>query len=570
MALDGPSTALPAESGDRIAADRRVLVAALLAGCGAFGFRILSLRGLPNDHYMHLAWAQQLLFNDVPGRDFVDPGMPLLYTLSALVQRVWAGPFGEALLTAGMLAIAAATTLVLVTRVTTLWVGATAALFQIALVPRLYSYPKILVPAVALFLFHRYATVPSRARLFHMAIWTGAAILLRRDLGLMAALGCATGLVSFFASDLRRATSAVVTYSFGVAATLVPYLVFVEATDGLLNSVRDSVEFAKSDAHQFMAAAAVPPFTFFDEHGFRWSWTRTDAGALLSYVTYFVAALSWGALYFSRPTRDRQANWTTMAVGTIFLSLYSFTILRHPVVARVPDMAAVLPILAGWLTWVLIGGGRHVLRARRPLGSMAIGGAAVVSVALAVLIGVSVWTLGDLRERVRDTGVYGGVRNVAIHIRTLARAGSEWPWQRFWPAGSLPAVVTYLNACTAPSDRVLLTWAAPEYYFFARRPFGAGHALFLPSGYRTVRDQELMLERLTNHRVPIVLINESSHTQFAGAYPRVDAYLSAEYRAAGHFRHHDGSDIIVAVRRDLTATGAFEPEGWPCGFDQAE
>jgi hypothetical protein len=46
-------------------------------GVLAFGFRLINVRDLPNDHYMHLAWAQQLLFGELPGRDFVDPGMPL-------------------------------------------------------------------------------------------------------------------------------------------------------------------------------------------------------------------------------------------------------------------------------------------------------------------------------------------------------------------------------------------------------------------------------------------------------------------------------------------------------------
>src|SRR5688572_22475082 len=189
MGLDGPDRGFSSFA-VRPGGDRRVLAAALLAGSGAFAFRILALRGLPNDHYMHLAWAQQVLFSDLPGRDFVDPGMPLLYILSALVQLVWAGPFAEALLTAGMLAIAASTTLLLVARVTTLWIGIAAALFQVALVPRLYSYPKILVPAVALLLFHRYATSPGLSRLLQLSAWTGFAILLRRDLGLIAALGC--------------------------------------------------------------------------------------------------------------------------------------------------------------------------------------------------------------------------------------------------------------------------------------------------------------------------------------------------------------------------------------------
>jgi hypothetical protein len=563
MGLDGPDRGFSSFA-VRPGGDRRVLAAALLAGSGAFAFRILALRGLPNDHYMHLAWAQQVLFSDLPGRDFVDPGMPLLYILSALVQLVWAGPFAEALLTAGMLAIAASTTLLLVARVTTLWIGIAAALFQVALVPRLYSYPKILVPAVALLLFHRYATSPGLSRLLQLSAWTGFAILLRRDLGLIAALGCATGLTALFASDARRAAAAVATYTGGVLVSLAPYLVFVAATAGLSETVRDSLEFAKSDAHQFLAA--VPAFSFVGETGFRWSWTRTDAAAVLSYATYLVAALSWVALYIARPSTDRQSAWTTMAVATIFLSLYALTILRHPLVARVPDMAAVLPILSGWLMWVLMRAGRRLLAVHRPVWSAAMASVTVVGAVLLAAIGASVWTLGNLGEKVRDTGVFGGLWNVTTHIRSLAHAGSVWPWPRFWPAGELPAVVPYLNSCTAPSDRVLLTWAAPEYYFFARRPFGGGHALVLPAGYRSTRDQERMIARLVNHRVPVALINETTRAEFADAYPRVDEYLRSAYRTAGHFQHRDGSDITIAVRDDLQPTGAFEPEGWPCGF----
>jgi hypothetical protein len=563
MGLDGPDRGFPSFSA-RPGGDGRVIAAALLAGIAAFAFRILALRGLPNDHYMHLAWAQQVLFSDIPGRDFVDPGMPLVYILSALVQRIWAGPFADALLTAGMLAIAASTTVMLVSRVTTLWIGLAAALFQVALVPRLYSYPKILVPAVALLIFHRYATAPGLGRMMQLSVWTGFAILLRRDLGLITALGCATGLTALFASDARRAASAVATYAGGVLVSLAPYLIFLAATAGLVESVRESVEFAKSDAHQFLAT--VPAFSFLGETGFHWSWTQTDAAAVLSYASYLVAALSWVALYIARPSTDRQSAWTTMAVGTIFLSLYVLTILRHPLVARVPDMAAVLPILSGWLMWVLFRAGRRVLTVDRPAGLAAMAGATVVGVALVTMMAASVWTLGNLREKVRDTGVFGGVRNVATHIRSLALAGSQWPWPRFWPAGELPSVVPYLNSCTDPSDRVLLTWAAPEYYFFARRPFGGGHAWLLPTGYRSTRDQELMIERLVKHRVPVALINETTRAQFVDAYPRVDAYLRMAYRSAGRFRHRDGSDITIAVRDDLQPLGAFGPEGWPCGF----
>ena len=133
------------------ASRRRVIRSvAVVVGIVAFGFRFTLVRDLSNDHYMHLAWAQQLLFGQLPGRDFVDPGMPLMYALSAIVQWIWPGPFSEATLSCILLALAAAATFLVVTDLTgSITLGVTATLFEIALEPRLYSYPKILVPAVA-------------------------------------------------------------------------------------------------------------------------------------------------------------------------------------------------------------------------------------------------------------------------------------------------------------------------------------------------------------------------------------------------------------------------------------
>src|SRR6266545_7023504 len=98
-----------------MAPSRRALRrAAVAAGAIAFGFRLIDVRDLSNDHYMHLAWAQQVLFGELPGRDFVDPGMPLMYTLSAIVQWIWPGPFSEAAWSCVLIALAAMATFVVV------------------------------------------------------------------------------------------------------------------------------------------------------------------------------------------------------------------------------------------------------------------------------------------------------------------------------------------------------------------------------------------------------------------------------------------------------------------------
>jgi len=115
---------------------------------------------------------------------------------------------------------------------------------------------------------------------------------------------------------------------------------------------------------------------------------------------------------------------------------------------------------------------------------------------------------------------------------------------------------------------VLLTWAAPEYYYFARRRFGAGHALFLPPDAFTSRDdQDLMLARMRAERIPVILINETRAKEFADAYGEVDRYLRQEYAAAGRFQIRDGSEISIAIRRDLKPERTYGAERWPCGFD---
>src|SRR5437762_14022398 len=179
-----------------MAPSRRALRgAAVAAGAIAFGFRLIDVRDLSNDHYMHLAWAQQVLFGEVPGRDFVDPGLPGMYALSAIVQWPSPGPFSEAALSCALLGVAAAITCVVAADLAgSLFFGVLAAIFEILLYPRLYSYPKILVPAVALLLIQQYVRRPGRREIVLMALWADIAVLLRHDLGIYAVAGTGVAL----------------------------------------------------------------------------------------------------------------------------------------------------------------------------------------------------------------------------------------------------------------------------------------------------------------------------------------------------------------------------------------
>src|SRR5881628_435045 len=132
--------------------DRRGdVVAATALGIVAFLYRYLTFTEFSNDHYVNLSRAQQWLLGDWPVRDFVDPGMPLTYALSAVVQWM-SGPslHAELLLIAAAFAAATVLTYVAAARVSgSIWLGVLAALVTLIVYPVSYSYPKLLPYAAA-------------------------------------------------------------------------------------------------------------------------------------------------------------------------------------------------------------------------------------------------------------------------------------------------------------------------------------------------------------------------------------------------------------------------------------
>jgi hypothetical protein len=169
---------------------RRVFVAIVVAWA-AFAYRF-SAPYFHNDHFEHLSMARQMLFGEWPMRDFIDPGRPLTVALSALGQWIAPNLLSEAILTMGALAIGAALTFWLASlaaRSTLL--GLAAAAVVIAILPRLYSYPKIVAFPLMLWALWRYVDVSSVGRLIALAATVVFAFLLRYDFGVYAGVASA-------------------------------------------------------------------------------------------------------------------------------------------------------------------------------------------------------------------------------------------------------------------------------------------------------------------------------------------------------------------------------------------
>ncbi len=530
---------------------------AALAGVVAFVLRLASFNGFPNDQFMHLAWAQQLLHGELPGRDFAEPGMPLAVALSAAAQWLWQGFLSEAVLTTAMLALAVALTCRVLTALTrSVTAGLVGGALVLAWYPRLYSYPKILVPALTMWLLVRHMRQPSQRGLVYLAAAAVVSFLLRHDLGVMAGMAIVIALLCGGGPIQLRVRHAASFVAIGLLL-VAPYLLFVQATEGLLEHLRVGAEFSRGEEHQLLWSG--PPLTLYDgARSLGVGGVRFSAAT----ISFWLFNVLMGGLAVA-VLRTAPAWRAPLAALLAFAVFYRMVILRHPLEARLPDaatVAAMASVLAlSWL-WRLARGSRplHWPRATAALG---------VTAVFAVLSVSAMWSVVNLSDRVDHAGLNRGPRGVAIQFGEVVGRGPERSWRPYWPAGDLPPVIDYITSCTKPTDRLLVTWFGPEYYLFTNRVFAAGHAMFLPSSFATTRDQASMLKRLESQAVPLVLVNDTERAKFTRAFPAIAAYIDERYAIRARFTARDGSTIAIAMRSDLRSRTDFGSTPWRCDVD---
>ncbi len=544
-------------------------VIAWVVGGIVFVFRLAAIRQLPNDHYMHLAWAQQVLFGLLPGRDFVDPGMPLAWGLSAIVQAISPGPFSEAVLSAAMFGVTATLTVWVVTRLTgSLTAGVFAAMTAAALVPRSNDFPKLLVPALTMYLLNRYVEVPSSARRIAIGLGLVAAVLFRHDLGLYACVVAVATIAITHRDTPYYALRALLLIGGATALLLSPYLGYVWWSEGLFEHVRRGLEFSRGESHQLQYP--WPTFPSLIPGGGTWS--REDATAFLYYLAWLLPLASL-ARFRSAARVSEQDRLPLALAATLFLALYLPIILRDPIDERLSDIATPLVVVGAFVGFGALRASLRTAFDRHRNAALRIWAGAAAGVVAGILLAATLNAahLGQLTREIEETRIERGPRGVVSKIRSVYEDGTNWPWSAFWPnSGGFPTAALYIRACTSPDAYVLLTWPSPEYFFFAQRKFASGHSMFLPpDAFITERDQEFMVSRLREERPPIALVDKTRIEEFRRAYPMVDAYIGEHYTQAASYRHYDNDEIAIEIRNDLRATSTFGSQDWPCGLVSA-
>lgn len=216
------------------------LTAVALIAIIAFFYRYLTLE-FTNDHFVHLSRAFQIVKGEVPLRDFFDPGLILQYYASAAVL-LWSGHnlFGEALLTAGFIALGSALTFVAAkwfSRSYTIAVVAT--MIGILAMPRLYSYPKVVFYVLAVVVAWGYVHRPNRLWAAGLALTTTIAFLFRYDHGVYISIAIAVMLLIRHWPRLQDIGMSMVTYGVITLLLLSPFLLFLQSTVGIIQQVRN-------------------------------------------------------------------------------------------------------------------------------------------------------------------------------------------------------------------------------------------------------------------------------------------------------------------------------------------
>ena len=132
-----------------------------------------------------------------------------------------------------------------------LTIGVVAALFEVSIFPRGYSYPKILLYAAAPLVFWWYQARPaSWVRMFALAAFVQIAFLFRHDHGLLIGVGAAVAAAvgDGASSSVREVTRRLGTFALFLIAAATPYLMFLLLNGGIVRYFAQDISFSAAEA----------------------------------------------------------------------------------------------------------------------------------------------------------------------------------------------------------------------------------------------------------------------------------------------------------------------------------
>jgi hypothetical protein len=525
-----------------------------------------SFANLTDDHFFYLVRGWQILFGELPVRDFVDHGAPLYYYVAAAVQVLFGrGTLSEVVFSVTMLAACAVGVFLLAARASgSVALGASGALFHILLAPRFYNYPKILAYVLAIPALWAFADRQSTWRTVLAAVVTVVSFLLRHDHGVFIAAAFAVLLCVLPQLTWRDRIRHGATYGAIVLALLAPYLLFIEVNGGVVTYFETAAAWAQRDRDR--APVVFPSLSGTEDD------PESRAIARLFYTELALPLVALG--FWAVSKRAFRPTWPNasakLAVVAALGLMLNAGFLRAPLEARLADPSVPHAVVLAWLPVAIFG---LLFRRDEIVGS---GRRAWLTPAAVVLCGVAALLLvvavgtvtNDLGRRLEKVALHGRLED------GFERAGLIWDRIResFPIAGApdadpdhLNTLALYLRECTRPDDRIFVQHYIPQVLALGERGFAGGHADLRPGFFTSETMQRLTVARLSRQSVPVALVGAGD--EWGGlrtSFPIVVAYLDRHFERAAEHTFDGRFEVRLLVNRAARATGRFEPLGWPC------
>ena len=284
-------------------------------------------------------------------------------------------------------------------------------------------------------------------------------------------------------------------------------------------------------------------------------------------VPFAALLVLWRNIFHSGSLRGQEPEVArVLSLAAMCLLVDSF-ILRAPLAARIGAVAPPIAILGSWAVAnarlrnqachaapSIVGLGKaSSLSLRLQQGGKTV----VIAVVAVAILGFSVLSVVKKFQ--------GGWSRIEERVTALAVSP---PAETLLPNGRDSGLVRYVRNCSAPADRVLVTWFMPHLYSYSGRGFAGGMVVFFGRHWSDDRFQRRTVNRLREQSVPIVIIELASYERFQKDYALVDDYIQAHYRIAGE-SDFDNPDVTqgayqVMVRTGLTPTGVDDSSQLPC------
>jgi len=533
--------------------------------CAAIGvalltaaWRFLTFTGFNNDHYIYLAGAQQIVLGEWPIRDFVDPGWPLMYGVSAVARLLFGRELWvELLVVASAFAIGAGFTLTAAARLS----GSTAlalmvTLLEIGLNPRSFGYPKLLLYAIAGWAFVAATRQMTPRRVVLLAALTLVSFLFRHDHGLYIGAGAFVAVVLGSAREgsqltLRRAAV------FAAAGLLfvLPWVIFVQYQVGLIEYLKPALEFSRAEA-EGTVLRSLPKLDF-------------SGGAVAAQVNweawlfYLFYAMPLVSLWLAwRRARGGREQWAGESAGIAAIAVLTVAMnvgfIRTPLAARLPDAAAPAAILGAWLIGVAFDVRATTMRRA----------ALTVAAVVFVLTAKAVSVVGDVSGELNRAGVLNRAGAMSERIDDLSRRlRKTMPQGSHVPSRNSEALLpfyAYVERCTSIRDRLVMTGLSPDVFVLANRGFAGGQMAYRPAFYASEKDQRKAITRMQSQSVPLVIVSLEEEAGFRGALPLVAAYVDTHYEPLAQIPVPDTRGLQIYVERGRAAGSRDATTGWPC------